>query len=41
MSRYWPDSEELDKRLARACIVAEYGPEGVGVLDYLRRNPLR
>jgi hypothetical protein len=41
MSRHWPDSEELDRRLARACIVSEYGPDGVTAIEYLRRHPLR
>ena len=35
MSRYWPDDATLDRRLARALIVAEYGPAGVTALDYL------
>jgi len=41
MSRHWPDDETLDRRLARACIVAEYGPDDVGIIEYLRRHPLR
>jgi hypothetical protein len=41
MSRHWPDDETLDRRLARALIVAEYGPADVTAIDYLQRHPLR
>jgi len=41
VSRHWPDSDELDRRLARAKIVYEFHPDDIGMLEYLRRNPLR
>jgi len=41
MSRHWPDSDVLARRHARALIVAEYGPEDVTAIEYLRRHPLR
>lgn len=34
MSNHWPD--DLDRRIARALIVQEYGPEDVDAFDYLR-----
>lgn len=37
MSKWTTDPETLDRRIARALVVAEFGPEGVGVVEYLRR----
>jgi hypothetical protein len=33
--RYWDDSETMDRRIARALIVQEFGPEDVDALEYI------
>jgi len=35
MSRYGPDPDERETRIARALLVQEFGPDGVDALDYL------
>lgn len=41
MSKWSPDVEASEKRIARALIVAEFGPEGVDALDYLAKTSER
>lgn len=36
MSRYWDDSETMERRIARALIVQEFGPDDVDAFDYIR-----
>lgn len=38
MSRYWDDADELERRIARALIVQEYGADDVDAFDYLGRD---
>lgn len=38
MSRNWDDSETMQRRIARALIVQEYGPDDVDALDYIARD---
>lgn len=35
MSKWWPEPEELERDIARALVVGEFGPEDVSALDYL------
>jgi len=35
MSRYGPDPDERERRIARALLVQEFGPDDVDALDYL------
>jgi len=35
MSRYRADSDEQSRRIARALIVQEYGPDDVDALEYI------
>jgi len=35
MSRYRSDADDQRRRIARALIVGEYGPDGVSAVDYL------
>lgn len=35
MSKWWDDPEDIERRIARALVVAEYGPDDVDALDYL------
>lgn len=37
MSKFRDSEAERSQRIARACVVAEFGPDGVGVIEYLRR----
>jgi len=39
--RYWDSSEEMERRIARALIVQEYGRDGVDALEYIRRDKKR
>jgi len=34
-SRYGPDSDERERRIARALLVQEFGPDGVSWRDYI------
>ena len=36
MSRYWDDPETRERRIARALIVQEYGPDDVDAFEYIR-----
>lgn len=36
--RYWDDTETIQRRLARALIVQEFGRDGVDALEYIRRD---
>jgi hypothetical protein len=38
MSKWSTDSDDRERDVYRALVVAEYGPDGVDALDYLGRS---
>jgi len=38
MSKWWDDTATMDKRLARALIVQEFGDDDVDALEYIARD---
>ena len=37
MSRYWDDSDDIERRIWRGVVVQEFGDEDVDALDYIHR----
>jgi hypothetical protein len=35
MTRWWDDSDTLERRIWRGLAVQEYGPEGASAFDYI------